>query len=122
MKTFTPDTRKLIVAALLGPLAIVPALLLVGAIFMVRFPVGDVVSGVLALSMFGLVMAYPAVLVIGVPGVMLLRHFGRLSLLSLIGVALVLCLFLPNDWGLVLLYCYCATAVALGCWWVYKLV
>lgn len=123
MTIFDPETRKLIVVVLVGPLAILPALLLL-SLATALLDTTDAGTSFLLFSLIGLEIAYPVSIVFGVPILLVLKHFNQLNLVTLIAAAILivmtLSILLPFSLSLMFLYIYCALAVATGSWWVYK--
>ncbi|WP_028877547.1 hypothetical protein [Teredinibacter turnerae] len=129
MKTFSVTTRKNVAAVLLGPLFLVPAMLLtylVLALLNNGSPTNS--SNVIGISLFfsfwGLIIAYPAAIVLGVPSVLILKRIGKLNYFTVLVAAIVwsipLSAIFGIDSGSMLFVVYCACIVASGCWMVYK--
>ncbi|WP_041521885.1 hypothetical protein [Gilvimarinus agarilyticus] len=130
MKAFSLTTRKNIAAVLFGPLLLVPAMTLT-YVFLALFkgsPTNpmDVVGVSLFFSIWGLVVAYPAALFLGVPSILLLKRYKKLNYFSVLfaGVAwsVLIALSFGIDTGSIIFASYCAAVVASGCWLVYRYV
>lgn len=127
MKAFSTETRANIAAFFIGPLFLIPAVLAGIAILSVLNGQANEIGSALAVgvmvALYGLfVFAYPMTLIIGIPSILLLKKFGKYSLLSLVsvsfvGAGIVAVLIEPGleSW---LLFCYCSASVSFGCWFV----
>jgi uncharacterized membrane protein YeaQ/YmgE (transglycosylase-associated protein family) len=128
MNTFSETTRRNIFAVAVGPLALVPAIIL-ATLLNVLFQGSDsdwqgAIVSALFVSVVGLLIAYPLVVVLGVPAVLVLRRyqtlgFFPLAILGLVG-ALAVTLWLAPSVQSFLMFGYCSTAVVSGCWCAYK--
>lgn len=83
---------------------------------------GAFVSALL-ISVVGLLIAYPLVIVLGVPAALVLLRYQKLgffplAIIGLLGALLVTLWLAPSLQGF-LIFGYCSTAVVLGCWYVY---
>ncbi|WP_370978414.1 hypothetical protein [Agaribacterium sp. ZY112] len=130
MKTFSITTRKNTAAVLLGPLLLVPIMTLTYVVLALfnGSPTNlvDVVGVSLFFSLWGLIIAYPAVLFLGVPSMLLLIHYKKLNYFSVVlsGVAwsIPIALSFGVDASSTIFISYCAAIVASGCWLVYRYV
>ncbi|WP_018277572.1 hypothetical protein WKI13_13230 [Teredinibacter turnerae] len=130
MKTFSITTRKNVAAVFLGPLLLVPVMTLT-YVFLALFngsPTNliDVVGVSLFFSLWGLIIAYPAALFLGVPSILLLKRYKKLNYFSVVlsGVAwsIPIALNFGIDTSSTIFVSYCAAIVATGCWLVYRYV
>lgn len=128
MKAFSKTTRKNIFTFLIGPLALIPAIVL-GSIVMSIFVEGNNLLSTfkfgLFIAFFGLIVfAYPATLFVGIPSIMILERKGKYGLLPLILISLlvaaVISLMVFPSIFMVSVYCYSAVTVSLGCWYANK--
>jgi hypothetical protein len=123
-----PDINKnprLVSAAAIGPLAIIPAMLL--AISLSRFIYPEAQTdllrqyhGGLVISFFGLFLSYGFTLLYGVPMYWLLNRLGKYNLLTVIFASLVPALlfglFNHEQWPYYLGMAYFSVFVASACW------
>ena len=130
MKTFSITTRKNTAAVLLGPLLLVPVMTLTHVVLALfnGSPTNliDVVGVSLFFSLWGLIIAYPAALFLGVPSILLLKRYKKLNYFSVVasGVAwsIPMALSFGIDASITKFVSYCAAIVASGCWLIYKYV
>ena len=128
MRTFGDLFRKNLLAFLLGPLAVIPATILYGGVFKFIDPVANYDQGSVTplFIIFGLLVAYPVTLIIGLPSSVLLEKFGKLNLINLLLVsALVISIYVLMMGGSFLGYLfmlYFAVWVVCGCWLFYRTV
>jgi hypothetical protein len=125
MKTFSDTTRKNIFVFFVGPLVMLPAVLL-GALVLSLFAGGEDLLSALGFGLFvasiGLVVfAYPATLVIGIPAIIILERKNKyglmpLVLIGLLGAGFITVLSAPSVFVLAA-YSYSAISVSLGCWY-----
>ena len=129
MKSFSRTTRKNIAVFFFGPLALFPAALL-AILIMLLFGGAEEIVNTLYFTFYipiiGLfVFAYPATLLIGIPAIIFLERNEKMGLmpLSLVGVlgAIIITVFSAPSLFVFALFCYCALAVCVGCWYVNKL-
>ena len=127
MKTFSQATRNNLVVFFIGPLFLIPAVLLmipIVAYFDENFIYPDRIFTIaFVTAIIGLfTVAYPLTLFIGLPAIYFLRKAKKLSLLNMIlagfmGATLVTLIINPSISAL-LMYCYCTASVSFGCWFV----
>lgn len=86
LRTFIDIFRKNLLAFLLGPLAIIPAMIVYAVAFKFIDPEANYDQGSVALLfiIFGLLVAYPVTLIIGLPCSVLLEKFGKFNLINLL--------------------------------------
>lgn len=128
MNTFSETTRKNIFAVAVGPLALVPAIVLATMINVLSQGIDSDWQGAILSALFvsvvGLLIAYPLVILLGIPAVLVLLHYKKLGFLPLaiLGLfgALPVTLWFSPSWQSFLMFGYCSTAVVLGCWCAYK--
>ncbi len=124
MNVFSELTRKMVLACALGPLAVIPAVVLYELCF--NFSSNRsyaTIHDMAILYLFiGIPIAYIAVIFVGVPITLILSRVGRLNLINLLTIAvLVSTLVMPTSnqpiysW---LFAAYCSVSVVLGCWFV----
>lgn len=130
MKFFTAATMRNIVTLILGPLLMVPTVWMV--LFISTVATGEKVFQGAMLGLFigivGLVFAYPATLLVGIPAFVILERCNRLSLLNISLVsgicAVIIAQVFPASILNTLLCIYSALSVSTGCWlvnrWVYQ--
>ena len=134
MRSFSLETKKLVTAAIAGPLAIIPACVLLEIVLrLFNTPLVPFISGYLfgdgiysgtftfAFMAIGLVF-YPATLLVGVPTALLLRRFNKPYIGGLMAAPLLIAFILipiMSHPDLIIVIFYCAFAVSLGCWWGY---
>ena len=128
MRTFSETTRRNVFAVAVGPLALMPAIVL-ATLVNVLLQGGDsdwqgAIMSSLFVSVIGLLIAYPLVVAIGVPAILVLLRYQKLGFFSLAIVGLLgvlpVTLWLAPSWQSFLMFGYCSTAVVLGCWYAYK--
>jgi hypothetical protein len=130
MKTFSLTTRKNVAAVLLGPLLLAPVLVVTYFVLALLSEsptqLRDVVGIALFVSLWALIIAYPAALILGVPTILLLKRFSTLNYFSVLATAVIWSIPIAFSFGIdfpsTLLVGYCAAIVATGCWLVYKYV
>lgn len=128
VKAFPETTRRNVLAVVVGPLALVPAIVLATlANTLCQGGSSDwqeLMVFALTVSVIGLFFAYPLVLAFGVPAVLVLRHYQRLGFvpLAILGVlcALLLTLCFSPYLNAFLMFGYCSVWVVSGCWYAYK--
>jgi hypothetical protein len=123
-----PGTHKntgLISAVAIGPLSVIPAMLLAISILRLLYP--DAQAGLLhqyhgglVVSFFGLLVSYGFTLLYGVPVYWLLNKLGQYKLFTIILAsllpALLLSLFNHEQWPYYLAMAYFSMFVAAACW------
>lgn len=122
--------RKSILSVALGPLLLVPGLGAVGVLVSVlNLSSFSDFWGMTALYLMygvvGLIFAYPAAVIYGLPVMLALRAFGKFTLpfllvASVLPASILLGIVAPSFLGW-LLYSYSSVIVALGCWYVFRL-
>lgn len=122
MRLFSNAVRRNLATLIVGPLAMVPMVWL--AVFISALATDEPASQGAALGLFmalvGLVFAYPATLLIGIPAFIVLERLNKLNLLnlSLVGgiSAVLFAQLLPASIVTVSLFIYSALSVSSGCW------
>jgi hypothetical protein len=116
---------RLISAAAIGPLAVIPAMLLAISVLRVIYPETQTellrqYHAGLVLSFFGLFLSYGFTLLYGVPVYWLLNRFGRYNLFTIILASLLPALLLGlanhEQWPYYLAMAYFSVFVAAACW------
>ena len=116
---------KLISAAAIGPLAIIPAMLLAISVLRLIYPDAQTellrqYHGGLVVSFFGLFLSYGFTLLYGVPVYWLLNRLGKYKLFRVILASLVpallFSLFNIEQWAYYLAMGYFSVFVATACW------
>ena len=128
MNMLSIKTRKNILVFFVGPLALIPAVL-IATLILLFFNAGEdflegFASGLVVLF-YGLVfIAYPATLILGIPAIIILEKTNKyglvpLLIIGLLGAILITAMSAPSVVVLVA-YSYCAISVSLGCWYANK--
>ena len=124
----TPDIRKkpdLISAIIIGPLAVIPSMLLAISLLRLIYPDAEAeilrqYHGGLVVSFFGLFLSYGFTLLYGVPVYWLLNRFSKYNLFTVILAslmpALLLSIFNHEQWPYYLAMAYFSVFVAAACW------
>jgi hypothetical protein len=126
MRTFSELFRKNLLAFLLGPLALIPATIVYAIAFKILEPVANFDQGSVAplFILFGLTIAYPVTLIIGLPCSILLEKFGKFNLVNLLisstAIVSIYALVMGGSFLGYLFMLYFAVWVACGCWFFYK--
>lgn len=128
MKTFSETTRKNVLSILVGPLAVIPAMLLMGVFTVVFFPEQSARTDWREVfNFFGsliTLIAYVLTVVVALPIVLVLQRFNQFTLPSVIFAALaiagVLCLASSIQLFAFLYFSYFTVSVALACWGIHK--
>ena len=121
----------------MGPLAIFPASFLIELVsFLFHSPLVPFISG----HLFGdgffshsfkfafitlAIVFYPAILFVGVPAVLFLRHFEKPGIYGLIAAPLAagfVISLIEMDLDFIVVILFCAISVASGCWLSYRIV
>ena len=136
MNTISPATRRLLVSVLVGPIAIVPACIVLDmAATQFHFPLVPLLGGYvfgegsfmssLGFAFAALVIVFsPAAFLLGLPAALLLHRIDKPDIAGLIGAPILLAAVLgitkehPN---VKIVLAYCAIAVSAGCWWFYRI-
>ncbi|WP_156042711.1 hypothetical protein [Marinobacterium lacunae] len=130
MKIFSKETRRNVIVFFVGPLFMVPAVLL--GILIINFLKGDLsdlggtVAFGLVASIIGLFwFAYPLTLVLGLPAIRFLCRLNylnpfSLAMVSLLGALIVTVIVDDMSLWVFSIFGYCSIAVSSGCWYVYK--
>jgi len=131
-----PETSRLLVSALVGPVAIVPACVLLE---LAATRLGFSLVPLLNASVFGvrdftpslgfafaalLFVFYPAVFLLGMPAALVLRRMDKPGISGLIGAPLLLAVLLAltrEHPDVKIVFAYCAIAVSAGCWGFYRI-
>ena len=92
MKTYGEIFKTKFLACLLGPLAIIPAAILLSLVFKLIDPTTnqDQMGAIGLFIAFGLIIAYPATLLLGLPLSIVLEKFEQLNLLNLLLIVVLL--------------------------------
>ena len=126
MRAFGDLFRKNLLALLLGPLAVIPATIVYTLGFQFIDPAENQEQfGIAPLFiLFGLIIAYPATLIIGLPASILLEKFNKFNLLNLLIVSFIVvsiyALIMEGSFFGYLFILYFAIWVACGSWFFYK--
>ncbi|MDT8403028.1 hypothetical protein [Sulfuriflexus sp.] len=112
-------------AVALGPLAVIPAMLLAVSVLRLMYPEAQAellrqYHGGLVVSFFGLFFGYAATLLYGLPVYFLLQRPGRYNLFTVILASLLPALLIgladPVQWPYYLAMAYFSVSVAAACW------
>jgi len=131
MKVFSLATRKNVAAILIGPFSVLPICIVFGSIFSLLFGGGldqftNEAPAYLLMGLVGLPIAYVVTFFYGLPSVLLLAKFNRLSLLNVVLLSLVpaglFCILIVQQPYLFLVYGLISMLVASVCWGVHKYV
>ena len=126
MKTFSELFRKNLLACLFGPLAIIPATIVYSLGYKLIEPAANEdQSGVMPLFiLFGLIVAYPITLLVGLPVSILLQKLSRFNLMNLLLVTLFVvsgyALFVGGSFSGYLFILYFSVSVALASYYFYR--
>lgn len=124
-QTVTTDSITAnVLSIVIGPLALVPGLIMILPVALVVegrwLNVLETLAGLFMMSLFGLAIAYPAALFYGLPVMIILRRLGLFSPYYLVPLSLVPCtLFFINSpfefyaWSF---FAWSSASVAMGCW------
>ncbi len=129
MKTFTNTTRKNIFVFIVGPLALIPAIVL-GFLTYGAFSglglemVGETIKFAIFVASVGLILfGYPLTLIIGIPSILILEYKNNLKLSYLLAIGLfssvaISLIFYPNDklFGSAWMFGYSGLSVSFGVW------
>lgn len=121
------NTKKpdILSALAVGPLAILPAMLLAISVLRIIYPEAQAeilhqYHGGLVASFFGLILSYAFTLLYGIPVYWLLNHFNRYNGAMIIVASLLPALFLSmldhEQWPYYLAMAYFSVFVATACW------
>jgi hypothetical protein len=127
MNTFGEQFRKNLLACLMGPLAILPATVLYSLGYKLLEPAANEdQSGIVPLFiLFGLLIAYPMTILVGLPISLLLQKIRRFNLFYLLSASCFVVagytLFMSGSFSSFLFTLYYSTSVALACYYFYRL-
>jgi len=131
MKVFSLATRKNVAAILIGPFSVLPICIVFGSIFSLLFGGGldqftNEAAAYLLMGLIGLPIAYVVTFIYGLPSVLLLAKFNRLSLLNVVLLSLIpaglFCILIVQQPYLFLVYGFISMLVSSVCWGVHKYV
>lgn len=128
MKILSNTTRKNVLAFLLGPIFLLPAMMLGILVSAVFDPSADIRAALEAFYIYAFVglifFAYPMTLFLGLPAIHLLSRYKRLTLAYLLPISFfgagIVTLITGSTLGGFLMFAYCSAAVGFGCWYVYR--
>lgn len=128
MRTFSDTTRKNVISVLVGPLAILPAILLMGLVSHLLFPEESSVTHwgqVLNFySVIGIAIAYVLTVVLALPLVIALQRMQAFTLVNVVflalGIAGLLCLASSSQLLAFLYFGYFTISVAVACWGIHR--
>ena len=127
MKTFSETTRRTILAVIVGPLSIIPAMVLAQTLVFIASPANppDILEqykGGIFVSVVGLLYSYGFTLLYGVPVYLALKKFGKNKAIYVFMASLVpAILFLamsPELWPIYLAMAYFSIVVGFSCWFI----
>jgi hypothetical protein len=127
MMTFSELFRKNLLACLLGPLAIVPASALYALGYKLLEPTANEdQSGIVPMFiLFGLLVAYPMTILVGLPISLLLQRICRFNLFYLLSASFFVVagytLFVSGSFSGFLFILYYSTSVAWASYYFYRL-
>ena len=119
-------SKRNIASVLVGPLALIPALVFYGMVANLLGPEDDVAWLQIAELYFlvGVPLAYAATFILGIPVGLVLDYFGKLTAVNLSAVAVVvsapIMLFSNEQIYAWITTSYLSVSVVLGCWYVRK--
>lgn len=123
-----PDTKRFVLATLLAPLAVIPAGVLMGIVGELFFTSSEALdlegflAGIYIIGVLGGVIAFIAMIIVGLPAIFILQKLKiynllTLSTMSLIGAYLTWEFFFYSyEWKPLLMFCYFSLAVSTT-WW-----
>ena len=128
MKTFSATTKKNIISVLVGPLAIIPAILLMGLASHLIFPENSAITDWKQVfnfySVIGIAFAYVLTALLALPLVVALQKMQAFSLVNVVllalGIAGLLCLASSSKLLAFLYFGYFTVSVAVACWGIHK--
>ena len=119
------ETKRLIIAIVVGPLSIIPAIILYMTLEFILSPSNPpdllgIYLGGLFVALLGLVYAYGYTLIYGVPSFLLLRKYKMDNAITILIVSLIPVSILfainPDRWFTYGEMAYLSVVVALSCW------
>lgn len=126
MKAYSDRTRKVVIASLLGPLAVIPAMVVAVAVMYMfdvssQEPVSEIFEGTFVMAAFSLFYSYPLVIIYGLPLYLILRRYKKDSLIYILSLSLLpaAALGASYDTGgfwIFVIFGYFSLSVALSCW------
>lgn len=129
MESFSEFTRKNVAAVVLGPLALIPTLLLLAYVeVLFKNQSAKVAFGELfpLYTAVGLPFTYLVTLIVGLPTVVILNKLNKLNLLNITLVWLIplsiFSLFQNPAFIFWVFFTCCAFSVTLSCWGIHKIV
>ena len=127
MKVFSETTRKNIAAITFGPLAIIPAALILNLITYLMFSESNQSTGWLlffSLSVIGLVISYLTTICIGLPIILVLQKFNAFNWMTIVAAALIIvgifCIYTSAQFIIFLYLGFFGSAVAIACWGIHQ--
>ncbi|AZN34483.1 hypothetical protein PSH55_16425 [Pseudoalteromonas sp. Angola-31] len=128
MKTFSDTTRKNVISVLVGPLAIIPAILIMGLVSHLLFPEESAITDWKQVfnfySVIGIMIAYVLTTLFALPLVVVLQKMKAFTLLNVVllalGIAGVLCLASSSQLLAFLYFGYFTVSVAISCWGIHR--
>ena len=128
MKTFSDTTRKNVISVLVGPLAIIPAILVmrlvINLLFLEESALTDWKQVFNIYTVIGTVVAYVLTTLFALPLVVVLQKMKAFTLLNLVllalGIAGVLCIALSCQLFVFWYFGYFTVSVAIACWGIHR--
>lgn len=130
MKTFSEITRKNIVACIIAPFSVFPAIL---ALYLILFFYAAFAKSSVSTTGFevgflvafvGWVMALSLTLIYGLPTALILQRYKRFNLKMLVPFSLVptcvISVATDAELGILLIYAYCSVIVAAAYWYMFN--
>ncbi|MEH6393926.1 hypothetical protein [Pseudoalteromonas sp.] len=130
MKTFSETTRKNIIACIIAPFSVFPAIF---ALYLVLFLYAVVAKSSVSTTGFevgflvafiGWVMALFLTLAYGLPTALILQRYQRFNLKMLVPFSLVptyvISVATDAEFGVLLIYAYCSVIVAAAYWYMFN--
>lgn len=128
MKTFSETTRKNVISVLVGPLAVVPAILVMGLVSHLLFPDESAITDWKQVfnfySVIGIMIAYVLTTLFALPLVVVLQKMNAFTLLNVVllalGIAGALCFASSSQLLAFLYFGYFTVSVAIACWGIHR--
>lgn len=125
MKTPSETTRLTMLAVLLGPLSIIPAMVVASTLIIIISPsnppnIFEQYWGGFLISLFGLAYSYGFTILYGVPAYLVLKKLHRNNLFYILAASLVPAMVFfaisPNAWPIYVAMAYFSVIVGFACW------
>lgn len=128
MRMFSNTTRKNIISVLIGPLAVIPAMLVMGLVSHMVYPEASATTDWKQVfnfySAIAMLVAYTLTVVVALPLVVALQKMQAFTLLNVVllalGIAAIICLASSSELFAFLYFGYFAVSVAVTCWSIHR--